>query len=66
MGGMVQEDRLMKRNSLRLGRDPASADVEGARRAEWIEANREAIEAWNAYVAEHGLPLESLRTFDAG
>jgi antitoxin CcdA len=63
---MVQDDRLVKRNALRLGRDPASVDVEGARRAEWIEANREAIEAWNAYVAEHGLPLESFRAFDAG
>jgi antitoxin CcdA len=29
----------------------------------WKEENREAIEAWNRYVEEHGLPLERYRLF---
>jgi len=29
----------------------------------WLEENREAIEGWNRYVEEHGLPLEDLRLF---
>ena len=27
------------------------------RRHRWLEENREAMEAWNGYVAQHGLPL---------
>ena len=34
---------------------------ERARR--WKEENREAMEGWNRYVEEHGLPLEDLRLF---
>lgn len=29
----------------------------------WLEENREAIEYYNAYVAEHGLPLYQYRQF---
>lgn len=29
----------------------------------WKEENREAIEAWNAWVEEHGLPLAKYRQF---
>ena len=34
---------------------------ERARR--WKDENREAMEGWNRYVEEHGLPLEDLRLF---
>ena len=37
--------------------------VREAREKHWLEENREAIEGWNRYVAEHGLPLEDLRLF---
>ena len=37
--------------------------VREARAAAWLEENREAIQGWNRYVAEHGLPLEDLRLF---
>lgn len=34
-----------------------------ARAAQWLEENRQAIEAYNRYIEEHGLPLEDLRLF---
>lgn len=33
------------------------------RSARWMEQNREAIDAWNKHVAEHGLPLAAYRQF---
>ncbi|OYW45143.1 MAG: post-segregation antitoxin CcdA [Sphingomonadales bacterium 32-68-7] len=39
----------------------ATLAEERARR--WKEENREAIEGWNRYFEEHGLPLEHYRTF---
>ena len=38
-------------------------DVRKARAAAWLEANRPALEAWNRYVEEHGLPLARYRQF---
>ncbi len=29
----------------------------------WLAENREAMDAWNAYVEEHGLPLAEYRQF---
>lgn len=53
-----------------LGLDPdaiAAKAVQDAIRAEkerrWIEENREAIEAQNAWVERHGLPLAKYRMF---
>jgi antitoxin CcdA len=38
-------------------------EVAEATRAQWLEENREAIEASNAWVREHGLPLAQYRRF---
>lgn len=38
-----------------------AAQVSEARNAEWIKENWEAIQSWNAYVEDHGLPLAHLR-----
>lgn len=40
-----------------------AAAVKQARAARWREENADAIEAYNQYVEEHGLPLEALRQF---
>jgi len=40
-----------------------AAEVAGARRSRWLQENREAMEAWNDHVAEHGLPLAAFRQF---
>ena len=33
------------------------------RRRRWLEENREAMDAWNGHVAQHGLPLAAYRQF---
>ena len=33
------------------------------RRHRWLEENREAMDAWNGHVAQHGLPLAAYRQF---
>ena len=37
--------------------------VKKARRERWLEENKEALDAYNDYVAEHGLPLAKYRLF---
>jgi antitoxin CcdA len=39
------------------------ATVAAAKEQRWRDENRAGIEAWNAYVDEHGLPLEEYRQF---
>jgi antitoxin CcdA len=38
----------------------AVKEVRGAR---WIEENREALDSFNTYIEQHGLPLEKYRLF---
>lgn len=33
------------------------------RRHRWLEENREAMDAWNGHVTQHGLPLAAYRQF---
>ena len=40
-----------------------AAAVAEQRRQRWLEENREAMDAWNGHVAEHGLPLAAYRQF---
>ncbi len=40
-----------------------AAAVSEQRRQRWLEENREAMDAWNGHVAEHGLPLAAYRQF---
>jgi antitoxin CcdA len=39
------------------------AALKEARWARWQEENREAFDSYNAWIAEHGLPLEKYRLF---
>lgn len=43
--------------------DGLAAAVKAERERRWLEENRGAIESWNRYIAEHGLPLARYRTF---
>ena len=40
-----------------------AAAVAESRRERWLAENKEAIDSWNSYVAEHGLPLAAYRQF---
>ena len=39
------------------------AEVDRARKAQWLAENREAMESSNAWVEKHGLPLARYRIF---
>jgi len=39
------------------------AALKKARGEKWLEENREALDSYNAWVEEHGLPLEKYRLF---
>ena len=40
-----------------------AAEVAAIRRQRWLEQNRDAMQAWNEHVAQHGLPLAGNRPF---
>ena len=40
-----------------------AAAVAERQRANWLDQNKEAMDAWNEHVAEHGLPLAAYRQF---
>ncbi|HEY3846506.1 MAG TPA: type II toxin-antitoxin system CcdA family antitoxin [Acetobacteraceae bacterium] len=40
-----------------------AASVAEARAQRWREQNRAAIQTWNDYVEQHGLPLDEFRQF---
>ena len=39
------------------------AALKKAREAEWLAENREAIESYNRYIREHGLPFDEYRQY---
>lgn len=40
-----------------------ATSVAEARARQWLRDNREALDAWNEYVEQHGLPLAEFRQF---
>ena len=58
--------QMLLDEAARLNVDVAGRDekqVREAVREAWVEENREAMEAWNAWVDAHGIPLERYRAF---
>ena len=60
---MIEDAKELGINISRACERGLSEEIRAERNRRWQEDNREAIEASNAYVAEHGLPLEKLRLF---
>lgn len=60
---VVAEARSFDVNLSRACEAGLTAAIAAERRKRWLEENQEAIAASNAYVAEHGLPLEKYRLF---
>ena len=60
---LVEEARALDINISRASEEGLERAVREERRRRWIEENREAMEASNAYVCEHGLPLGKYRLF---
>lgn len=60
---LVRQARELGINISRACEDGLERQVAKDRAERWRVENRDAIEYWNAYVEEHGLPLARYRTF---
>ena len=60
---LIDEAKALDINVSRVCEDALRAHLRAEKEARWLEENKAAFEASNAYVAEHGLPLERYRLF---
>lgn len=60
---LLAEAKTLDINVSRACEEGLAKEVARARSDKWVEENREAIEASNAYVEKHGLPLARYRQF---
>jgi len=60
---LLRTARALKINVSQACEQGLAAEVAKTRARRWLEANSSAIDAWNAHVEEHGLPLAEYRQF---
>lgn len=60
---LIEEARRLDINISQACEKGLSEQVSKSRAERWIDENREAIDYWNAWVEEHGLPLAKYRKF---
>ena len=60
---LVAEAKELGVNISRASAAGLEEAVSRARAKRWLEENKAALEWWDAYVEEHGLPLAHLRQF---
>ena len=60
---LIEEARRLNINISKACEQGLERQVAKTRAEQWQEENRGAIEYWNAYVEEHGLPLAEYRQF---
>lgn len=60
---LVESARELDINLSRACEAGLAKEIKAVREARWREENAEAIESWNRYVEEHGLPLAEFRQF---
>ena len=60
---LLQEAKALKINVSQACERGLSAAVAEARAQKFLTENREAMDAWNAHVERHGLPLAAHRQF---
>ena len=60
---LIEEARRLDINISQACERGLEATVAKTRGERWLEENREAIDYWNRYVDEHGLPLARYRQF---
>jgi len=61
--GVVEAARAAGINLSQTCEAALRAAARAERERQWKEENKESIEAWNAWVEEHGLPLAKYRQF---
>lgn len=60
---LVEEAREVGINVSQACEEGLAAAVKAEKERRWLEENREAIDSWNRYIAEHGIPLARYRMF---
>jgi antitoxin CcdA len=60
---LLEQAKAYKINLSQTLEAALAAEVKKHREAEWLEQNKEAIEAYNREIAEHGLFSDAFRTF---
>jgi len=60
---LVKEAKRLDVNVSRAAEAGIAAAVAAEKARLWKIENRAAIEAWNAYIEEHGIPLAEFRRF---
>jgi antitoxin CcdA len=60
---LIQEAKALGINISQACEKGLAGAVSEARASAWLKENRPAIEAWNDYVQEHGIPLAEFRQF---
>ncbi len=58
---LVEEAKRLGINVSEACQSGLAAGVKKAREAEWQEENREAIEWWNDYIRDNGMPYDEYR-----
>jgi antitoxin CcdA len=60
---LVEEAKALGINASRAAEAGLPEAVRTAKSQAWLRENAEAIAGWNAWVEEHGLPLDKYRQF---
>jgi antitoxin CcdA len=60
---LLEEARALNINISKAAERGLSLEIADARAKAWREENKVAIESWNEYVEQHGLPLARYRQF---
>nr|WP_295464819.1 type II toxin-antitoxin system CcdA family antitoxin [Mesorhizobium sp.] len=60
---LVAEAKELELNVSRIAEQAITDAVRAEKNRRWKEENREALESWNDWVRENGLPLEKHRLF---
>ena len=60
---LVEEAKRLGINVSEACQTGLAAEVKQAREAAWKDENRAAIDSWNAYTRQNGLPLAKYRLF---
>jgi antitoxin CcdA len=60
---LLEEARARKINLSQTLEAALAAEIKKRREAEWLEQNKDAIEAYNREIAEHGLFSDAFRQF---
>lgn len=60
---LVAEAKDLELNVSRIAEQAITDAVRAEKNRRWKEENREALESWNDWIRENGLPLEKHRLF---